>query len=100
MKSLRHTLMILSATGILAAALLTGLSISGERRADSAAQGAFVAKDVGADVLPPPMYLIEMRLVLSQAAEGSIDAAIAQKEVMRLQTEYTDRVTYWTKNPP
>lgn len=100
MMSLRHTLTILSASGIFAATLLTGLSISGERRADAGAQGAFVAKDVGADVLPPPMYLIEMRLVLSQAAESSIDASTAQKEVARLQKEYADRVDYWTKNPP
>lgn len=28
-------------------------------------QTSFVAKDVVADILPPPMYLIEMRLVLS-----------------------------------
>jgi methyl-accepting chemotaxis protein len=100
MKSLRHTLMILSASGIVAAALLTGVSMLGERRANEAAQGAFVAKDVGADVLPPPMYLIELRLVLSQVAEGSMDAATAQKEVARLQREYTDRVSHWTKNPP
>jgi hypothetical protein len=100
MKSLNRTLMILSSSGIFAAALLTGLSLWGERRADVAAQGAFVAKDVGADVLPPPMYLIEMRLVLSQAAEGSMDPATAHKEVARLQKEYADRVTHWTKNPP
>jgi methyl-accepting chemotaxis protein len=100
MTSLRRTLVILSASGIVATALLTAVSILGERRADAGAQGAFVAKDVGADVLPPPMYLIEMRLVLSQAAEGSMDAATAEKEVARLQKEYSDRVEHWTKNPP
>lgn len=35
------------------------------------ASEAFVAKDVIADILPPPMYLIEMRLVLSQAVKGA-----------------------------
>ena len=100
MKSLRHTLMILSASGIVVAALLTAMSMLGERYADADAQSAFVAKDVSADVLPPPMYLIELRLVLSQAAEGSMDPATAQKEVARLQREYTDRVNHWTTNPP
>ncbi len=100
MKSLRHTLMILSACGIAATAVLTGLSVLGTRHSASAVHQTFVAKDVVADILPPPMYLIEMRLVLSQAAEGSIELATARKETERLGKEYADRVAYWTQNPP
>jgi methyl-accepting chemotaxis protein len=64
------------------------------------AGAAFVAKDVVADILPPPMYLIEMRLVLSQAVEGSLDVAEAKKQVDRLASEYQARVDFWTQNPP
>jgi methyl-accepting chemotaxis protein len=100
MKSLRHTLMILSACGIAAATILTGLSVLGNKHSEAAVSRAFVAKDVVADILPPPMYLIELRLVLSQAAEGSMDLATARKEAARLSKEYSERVAYWTQNPP
>ena len=100
MKTLRQTLVLLSASGLLAAAAVATVSMLGERAADRNARSAFVAKDVGADVLPPPMYLVELRLVLSQAVEGSIDAATAQSEVARLEKEYAARVDYWTQNPP
>jgi methyl-accepting chemotaxis protein len=72
----------------------------GFHAAHQSAQRAFVAKDVTADILPPPLYLIEMRLVLSQAVEGSMPAAKAETELARLEKEYLERVEYWTKNPP
>lgn len=33
---------------------------------------SFTAKDIVADILPPPLYLIEYRLTISQVIEGSI----------------------------
>jgi methyl-accepting chemotaxis protein len=69
------------------------------RLADNS-ETAFVAKDVVADILPPPMYLIEMRLVVSQALEGSLDAPKALKEVERLESEYQARVAHWRAHPP
>ena len=42
------------------------MSLWSAREASGAATQTFVAKDVTADILPPPLYLIEMRLVLSQ----------------------------------
>jgi flagellar basal body-associated protein FliL len=63
-------------------------------------QSAFVAKDVVADVLPPPMYLIEMRLVLSQAVEASTPVESAAVQLARLEKEYRERVTYWQANKP
>ncbi len=38
---------------------------------DASATKAYVAKDVVADILPPPMYLIEMRLVLSMMLDAA-----------------------------
>ncbi len=60
----------------------------------------FVSKDVVADILPPPLYLIELRLVLSEAAEGTLNPDAATKEFERLVSDYDARVAYWTKNPP
>jgi methyl-accepting chemotaxis protein len=94
--------MLTSFTGIaLAAALGIGaLSYWGAHESGVAATQTFVAKDVVADILPPPLYLIEMRLVLSQVSEGSMPLGQAQAEFKRLQTEYEGRVDYWRTHPP
>jgi len=100
MKSLRQLLLLLIASGLLASGVLTGVSLWGAARADDATQRALVSKDVTADILPPPLYLIELRLVLSQAVEGSMPLATAQAEAARLEKEYGERVAYWTAHPP
>ncbi|XVJ69461.1 MAG: chemotaxis protein [Rhizobacter sp.] len=100
MKSLRHTLMILSAGGILAAAVLSSVNFATGQRSLAAVDRIFVAKDVVADILPPPLYLIEMRLLLSQMVEGSTTIDKSQKEFARLEKEYNERIRYWTENPP
>jgi methyl-accepting chemotaxis protein len=99
-RSLRWSVFLLGAIGVLAALLvaLQGLWLQG--RMDRNAQEVFVSKDVVADILPPPMYLIELRLVLSQAVEGTLPAAEAQQQVARLAGEYQARVDHWTRHPP
>ena len=88
------------ASGLGSVAVLTASSFIGTHRANEAMQQALVAKDVTADILPPPMYLIETRLVLSQAVEGSMPVERARSEFARLEKEYQDRVTYWSAHPP
>ena len=100
MKSLRQTLMTLSAAGIVAVLLMAVATEVGHQRSDASVQQSFVAKDVTADVLPPPMYLIELRLVLSKAIEGGLTPAAALQEWTRLKKEYDDRVAHWKENPP
>src|SRR3954469_13819199 len=100
MKSLRGLLFLLISCGLAACAALTALSLWGSHAANDAAQRALVSKDVTADVLPPPLYLIELRLVLSQAVEGSMPLAEARSEAARLEKEYGERVAYWKQNPP
>ncbi|MBK7001768.1 MAG: hypothetical protein IPH35_17835 [Rhodoferax sp.] len=100
MKSLRSALALLSFCGIVTAGILTVVSYGGGVQADAAVQRTFVAKDVTADILPPPMYLIELRLVLSQGLEGSMPFAQVQSEAARLVREYEERVTYWREHPP
>ena len=100
MKSIRNILLLLIAASVLASGILTGVSMWGSHSTSQSAQRALVSKDVTADILPPPLYLIELRLVLSQAIEGSMPLATARTEAARLEKEYSARVGYWTQNPP
>ena len=99
-RSIRSSTLFLAAVGILAALVIALQSYAGFNRLNAIANQTFVAKDVVADILPPPMYLIELRLVLSQAVEGTMPVADAQKQVERLVGDYEARVAYWTQNPP
>jgi methyl-accepting chemotaxis protein len=100
MKTLRGTLTLLVLLGLMALGVLGGTALVGGHHTQAAVDRALVAKDVGADVLPPPLYLIELRLVLSLALDGSLSAADAEKERARLVNEYEQRVAHWTQNPP
>ena len=100
MRSFKVLLIGLLATALAVAATLTVTALSTEGSLAKQANRVYVAKDVTADILPPPMYLIEMRLVASQALEGSMDLATAKSEIGRLKSEYLARVQYWTASPP
>lgn len=100
MKSLRQLINLLVASGLVASTLLAASSWRGMAQTDTAVHRALVSKDVTADILPPPMYLIELRLVLSQAVEGSMPLDRARAESARLESEYGDRVRYWRARPP
>jgi methyl-accepting chemotaxis protein len=97
---LRALLTALTAAAVLISAGVGGVSLWGAIKAEDAASKTFVAKDVTADILPPPMYLIEMRLVLSQAVEGTLAPDAVKTEVRRLEAEYEARAQHWTANPP
>ena len=99
-RSLRWSIFLLGMIGVVAA---LGVAMQGywaQDRMDRSASEVFVSKDVVADILPPPMYLIEMRLVLSQALEGTLPSKEAQQQVQRLADEYQARVGHWQANPP
>jgi methyl-accepting chemotaxis protein len=97
---MRAMLNLLIGVGIAAALIIGGLSFWGSRTSGLAATQTFVAKDVTADILPPPLYLIEMRLILSQAIEGTLSIDQAKSEFKRLQGEYQTRVDFWRAHPP
>ncbi len=100
MRSFKVLLIGLLATALAVATTLTVTAMSTEGSLAEQANRVYVAKDVTADILPPPMYLIEMRLVASQALEGSMELATAKSEIARLKSEYLARVQYWTASPP
>ncbi len=91
---------VLSALSALTVLTCAAIGIGVAEQLTRVSEVALDAKDVVADVLPPPMYLIEMRLVLSQAMEGSLDADVALQEVTRLEGEYRARAQYWQTHVP
>ena len=100
MNSLKSMLLIQVAAALAACGLLLATALYSGHRLGADAQRTFVAKDVTADILPPPLYLIEMRLVLSQGIEGTLKPEVAVAEVNRLDKEYLARVEHWKANPP
>ncbi len=89
-----------TAVAVSATTIVGATSLWSAHQAGNAATRSFVAKDVTADILPPPLYLIEMRLVLSQAVEGTLPLDKVREEVERLEREYLARVAYWRANRP
>lgn len=100
LNSLSRSILSLGLVGILAASAVGGLAYTGKLNMLDRAQEVFVAKDVVADILPPPMYLIEMRLLLSQGLEGTVSATEVTQAFEKLSQDYQARVSHWTSNPP
>ena len=100
MKSFRALVLTLLVGALLVAAGLTWTAVRALTSLGDQANRVFAAKDVTADILPPPMYLIETRLVASLALEGFIDPPTAQQQIRRLRDEYQTRVRFWQANPP
>ena len=100
LKSIKGSLLCLGGLFLLMLLILVIFARSEEKRLVSSAEAAFVGKDVVADILPPPLYLVEMRLVLSQAVEGTITTEEAIKNHERLVNEYQQRMAFWSKNQP
>jgi methyl-accepting chemotaxis protein len=100
MKSVRTQLKLLVCAGVTACLALGAVSTFVASLSKDAVAQALAAKDVTADILPPPMYLVELRLVLALAMDGSLPLPQAEAERARLEQEYLDRVAHWKANPP
>jgi hypothetical protein len=59
-------------------------------------------KDLTADVLPPPEYLVESYLVALQMMSETDPAEFAalEKRSVQLRTDYVDRHSFWEQNLP
>lgn len=97
---IKALLNLLVGLAVFASLSVGALSLWGAKTSTTAATQTFVSKDLTADILPPPLYLIEMRLVLSQAIEGTLPVNQAQVEFNRLRSEYDNRIAYWKAHPP
>jgi methyl-accepting chemotaxis protein len=99
-RSLRSSLIAIGLAGLIAALTVLVQALWSFASLDRSAREAMIAKDVVADILPPPMYLIEIRLTVSRAVEQSLGMDQALQDLERLQAEYQQRVDYWTAHPP
>ncbi len=54
------------------------------------------AKDIVADILPPPMYAIEIHLMLTNSLMGNV---LREEDYFKLKNEYISRVKYWESQP-
>ncbi|MGM9514885.1 methyl-accepting chemotaxis protein [Roseateles sp. DB2] len=100
LNTITRMLTALSVSALLTMGILLGASLWGVRHSEAIARQTFDAKDVAADILPPPLYLIELRLVLSQAQEGLLSREQAMAELGRLRQEYDARIAHWKAHPP
>lgn len=64
-------------------------------------QNIVQGKDLIADVLPPPEYIIESYLVAFQllGAENSNEIKVLDERFINLETEYENRHNYWKNQP-
>jgi methyl-accepting chemotaxis protein len=98
-KSLKFSLGILVVLGIVFSLSQAVVSLVASNMVAEKQQGAFDAMDLTSDILPPPLYLIEMRLTLSQAIEGDIDLDKASAQLTQQETDFNKRVAYWKEHP-
>lgn len=94
-KSILAILILVGAAGIVSTAAISYASFN---KLEAQADATMLAKDAVADILPPPLYLVELRLTGSMAVEGTISAAQARQEANRLKREYIERIEFWQKN--
>ena len=81
--------------GCIAIAGSASLSLQ-QLRIGGAAYGTIVAgKDLIADVLPPPLYVIEAFLDANLLAEDPSRLDSSRKRFAHLRSEFNDRKTYW-----
>ncbi|WP_435954151.1 methyl-accepting chemotaxis protein [Dryocola sp. BD626] len=95
MKSLTHNLLLLICCSVLMSALVTAISLYGSHQSAQKTANGMLAKDLVSDIHPAPVYLIEMRLVLSRVVEGTLTVDQADREIKRLSNVWHQRIDYW-----
>ena len=98
--NLRQSLNALVAAGVASVLAVAAVVYVQTAATTATVERELTANVVTADILPPPMYLIELRLVLSMAVDGSMPVAQARSEAKRLREEYEARVAFHTAHPP
>lgn len=85
-------------SGLSAACLLVVAAWMGSELARGAMHREQDAREAVADVLPPPLYLVELRLLLQMAADGDIGPDEAAAERTRLERAYRVRLAHWQEH--
>ena len=99
MKSLKATLFTLVGSGIAAAAAIAVVAYVGMANVERDSDAAYTGQSLTSDILPPPLYLVELRLLVSRTAEGSENLPAALKRLEQLEKDFHDRLRYWHEHP-
>lgn len=99
--SIQGTLLGMAGLGIVGVLILAIQMLFSLNSQIQRAEQVFLAKDAVADILPPPLYAIELMLVVYRAVDAidqqqSTDFYVT--EVARLKKDFTERSAYWAKN--
>ena len=79
--------------------IVGGVGIAALQKVSSAASLMGQGKDVVADILPPPLYVIEAQLVAYDIASAAVDQRPKLIEKIRqLKKDYDDRNKFWTES--
>lgn len=97
--SVRTRLGLLALVSGLAVATAAAVGLWASVRITTLGDRVIESKGMVADVLPPPLYLIEARLAVPQAFDGSMTPAQARRELGRLSAEHDARESYWRQHP-
>ena len=100
MRSTRSQLFTIALVSLLGMLASGAIQLWSTWKLDDASHRLVVSKDVVADILPPPMYLIETRFVVAMMLEGTLTPAAARERIGKLVAEYESRVQHWSSNPP
>jgi len=94
--SLKRLLLLFSLLTGLTMLLLVALNIYFTQALIEDAQGMAQGKDVVADILPPPLYLIETQLTLHQLRElPPAQQAALRNKIHALKAEFDNRNRHW-----
>jgi methyl-accepting chemotaxis protein len=98
--SLRKLLLLTAAIMLFLLLALGTISFVALKQISGAANDMGQGKDVVADILPPPLYIIEAQLTVSDLLYGPPDERPALREKLKqLRNDYDTRNTYWEKAP-
>jgi len=74
-------------------------AVSTVRIGGPAYQSIILDKDLVADILPPPAFLIEANLEASQAMLHPEQVQVRRQKLAELRQQYSTRIEFWAKSP-
>lgn len=86
---------LVMAIGIGIAVSISAVSISKVRIGSETYNDIVQTKDLVADILPPPLYIVEAYLEANRALQRSLPLADAKKRMVQLRKDYDDRRSFW-----
>lgn len=94
--TLRQSSLALAFVAIMGVVISCAIGYLSFQRLKEVATDMGVAKDVVADILPPPMYLVEAQLlVMNLQAAGTEEAQQLKARLEVLEKEYSERAAFW-----